>query len=40
MLRESSVLGAKPGKKKRSFFVGKTEWGLDGGKPTDGWFLA
>ena len=35
------MLGAKPGKKEEVlFFVGKTEWGLDGGKPTDGWFFA
>lgn len=39
-VKGDSVLGAKPGKKKRSFFVGKTEWGLDGGKSADGWFFA
>ena len=29
-----------PGGKTYSRFVGKTEWGLDGGKSADGWFLA
>lgn len=40
-VKGDSVLGAKPGEKRRGpFFVGKTEWGLDGGKSADGWFFA
>ena len=38
-VKGDSVLGAQPGKK-GPFFVGKTEWGLDGGKSADGWFFA
>ena len=40
-VKGDSVLGAKTGEKRRGpFFVGKTEWGLDGGKSADGWFFA